>query len=63
MRWAAMGGADEKADVEAAFFNLLGRQMETMGYLLLEPRGNSKSAAIAAYLEEWEEDDADAGIY
>lgn len=60
---AAMGGADEAADVEAAFFSLLGRQMETMGYLLLEPGSNSKSAAIAAYLEEWEEDDADAGIF
>ncbi len=59
----AIGVKADKAGIETAFFSLMGRQMETMGYVLLEPRGTSTSAAIADYLAEWEEDDADAGLY
>ena len=56
-------GSDEDADgIARAFFSLLSGHMEAMGYTLLLPRGKAKSAAIAAYLAEWEEDEADAGI-
>ncbi len=48
----AMGVETDDVGIEAAFFNLLGRQMDIMGYVFLEPQGNSKSAAIASYLAE-----------
>lgn len=48
--------------VATAFFSLLEGAIRSMGYVLLSPRGNAKSAAIAAYLEEWEEDERDAGF-
>ncbi len=55
----------EKPDqeyVEKAFFHCLGEHMEQMGYILFKPRGNSKTADIQTYLEEWEEDDQDSGL-
>ena len=57
-----LGLVDGAESVEKVFFPLLARQMEVMGYVLLEPVGNAKSASIASYLEEWEEDDMDAGL-
>lgn len=58
----ARGGEDNKEEVEKAFFSLILRQLDEMGYVLLCPRGKSKSAGIRSYLEEWEEDEADAGF-
>lgn len=56
-------GLEEDADAVAlVFFTLLESVLEEMGYVLLAPRGKAKSAAIAKYLAEWEEDEADAGI-
>lgn len=54
--------ADEKQQVAAAFFVLLEKNMEAMGYVLLQPRPGSKYAAIRKYLAEWEEDEAEAGL-
>lgn len=50
------------AQVETAFFQCLGKNMDQLGYQLLSPKGTSKSAAITAYLSEWEEDEQDAGL-
>jgi len=56
-------GLEEDADtVEEVFFSLLESGMEQMGYVLLAPRKEAESAAIAEYLSEWEQDEADAGI-
>jgi hypothetical protein len=52
----------EKQDVETAFFNLLEKDLEKMGYLLLKPLGKSKVASTRDYLLEWEEDEQDAGL-
>ncbi len=52
---------DEK-QVEYIFFHCLESCLDQMGYLLLSPRGESKHAAVNAYLAEWEKDDQDAGI-
>ncbi len=49
-------------DVEDAFFECLETQIEKMGYTLLRPQGQFKYAATKKYLEEWEEDDIDAGL-
>ena len=51
-----------KESVEAAFFQLLEKDLEQMGYVLFSPRGKSRSAVIREYLEEWEEDEKDAGM-
>jgi len=59
----AVGGQDEKEDVERTFFSLVAAHLDEMGYVLFCPRGKSKSAAVGAYLEEWEEDETDAGLY
>ncbi|MCF8090991.1 MAG: hypothetical protein K9K40_00845 [Desulfotignum sp.] len=59
---AAPGLKDEKQQVTAAFFTLLENHLETMGYVLLKPRGSSKYAAIHKYLSEWEADESDAGL-
>lgn len=58
-----MDGKENKEGVETAFFSLIGRQLDEMGYLLFCPRGKSRSAYIRSYLEEWEADEADAGLY
>lgn len=58
----AGGGEANKETVEAAFFSLLEQDLESMGYLLLKPKGKSKYAAIRAYLDEWEADETDAGL-
>lgn len=59
----ATDGEDTEEGVEKAFFSLIGRQLDEMGYVMFGPRGKSRSAAIQSYLEEWEEDEADAGLY
>jgi hypothetical protein len=51
-----------KQDMEKSFFSLVEQNLEDMGYLLLKPTGNSKSASTNAYLREWEEDEKDAGL-
>lgn len=48
--------------VEKAFFNSLGDCLHQIGYLLFKPADGSEYADINAYLTEWEEDDADAGL-
>jgi len=58
----AKGGEDNKEGLEKAFFSLVARQLDEMGYVLLGPRGKSKSAVVRSYLEEWEEDEEDAGL-
>ena len=58
----AMGEKEDPQGIEAAFFNILARQLDQMGYVLIEPRGKSRFAATRTYLEEWEEDETDAGI-
>ena len=58
----AIGGEENKKWVETAFFNLVERQLDEMGYVLFCPRGKSRSAVIRSYLEEWEADEADAGL-
>lgn len=50
------------AQVEDAFFKCLEAGIEQLGYLLFIPKGESKYAAITAYLAEWEQDELDAGI-
>ncbi len=57
------GGDDDKKGVEKVFFTLLEQQIEKMGYVLIGPRGKSRFASTRAYLEEWGEDEADAGLY
>ena len=56
------GLGDDKDGVEKAFFTLLERQIGEMGYVLISPREKSRFASTRAYLEEWEEDEADAGL-
>ena len=52
----------EEGKVEAGFFSLLEQSLEQMGYVLLKPFQDAKSAFIQEYLKEWEEDEKDAGI-
>jgi len=52
----------DKAGVETAFFFLLEESLDNMGYVWLCPAGKSKFAAIRKYVDEWEEDEADAGL-
>lgn len=59
---ASPASGDEKQQVTAAFFSLLENHLESMGYLLLKPRGKSRYAVIEKYLAEWEADEADAGL-
>lgn len=61
---AGKGDADPgpAQKVEAGFFRLLEQELELMGYVLLKPVKNAKSADIRDYLEEWEEDEKDAGM-
>ncbi len=51
-----------KQTIEKAFFNLLEKHLEKMGYLLLTPLGNSKYASTKDYLLEWETDEREAGL-
>lgn len=54
--------SNEKQEMEQAFFKLLEKDMEKMGYLLLKPLGQSDCASTKDYLSEWEEDERDAGL-
>ncbi len=58
------GGRDikDKDIIETAFFESLEVNIGDLGYTLLKPAKGSKSAAIQAYVKEWEEDEKDAGI-
>ncbi|MCA1795334.1 MAG: hypothetical protein LC660_15960 [Desulfobacteraceae bacterium] len=58
----ASGRGDESLQVAAAFFGLLEKNLEAMGYILLQPDAGSRYAAIRKYLVEWEDDEADAGL-
>lgn len=49
-------------EIEDFFFYCLEKNIQAFGYTLLSPKGKAKSASIHAYLEEWEEDDQEAGI-
>ncbi len=53
---------NDSGKIQAAFFTLLEKDMERMGYVLLGPGQNAKTAAVREYLDEWEEDEKDAGI-
>lgn len=53
---------NEKQRMAAAFFVLLEKNLDAMGYVLLTPRPGSRYAAIRKYLAEWEEDEAEAGL-
>ena len=57
-----LGGEIDKQDVEKAFFILLEKHIEKMGYLFLKPPGKSKYASTREYLLEWEEDEKEAGL-
>ncbi|MFH2092820.1 MAG: hypothetical protein ABIJ31_10695 [Pseudomonadota bacterium] len=48
--------------VEQGFFQCLKDRLDQLGYLLLSPQGNYKTAAIQAYLSEWEADEQEAGL-
>lgn len=52
----------EKQTIEKAFFSLLEKNLEKMGYLLLKPLGKSKYASTKDYLVEWEKDEKEAGL-
>lgn len=57
-----LGLAADEPGISRAFFSLLAGSVEDMGYVFLFPKGKAKSASIAPYLAEWEEDESDAGI-
>ncbi len=64
---AASSSSNETASgeaqmVSAAFFSCLEQHMEQMGYVLLRPAENSKYASTRDYLQEWEQDEKDAGL-
>ncbi len=56
------GEEDDILQVASAFFVLLEKNLDAMGYVLLRPRAGSRYAAIRKYLAEWEQDEADAGL-
>ncbi len=58
----ALGLDEDKAGIEQAFFSLLERELDRMGYVWLFPRKGAKSAAIAPYLAEWTKDEEEAGL-
>jgi hypothetical protein len=58
----ASGKEDESLQVASAFFVLLEKNLDAMGYILLKPYAGSRYAAIRKYLSEWEDDEADAGL-
>ncbi|MCG8689195.1 MAG: hypothetical protein MI892_30265 [Desulfobacterales bacterium] len=58
----SLGLAEDKAGIETSFFTLLEKQLDNIGYIWLKPEGKSKFAAIRKYLDEWESDEADAGL-
>nr|WP_319393064.1 hypothetical protein [uncultured Desulfobacter sp.] len=57
-----LGLDQDKSGIEQAFFSLLERQLDGMGYVWLTPRGNAKSAFIHEYLDEWQQDEKEAGF-
>lgn len=59
---AALGLAQDKSGIEQAFFSLLERQLDGMGYVWLGPRGSAKNAFIHEYLEAWSRDEEEAGL-
>ena len=58
----ALGLAQDKSGIEQAFFSLLERQLDGMGYVWLTPRGNAKTAFLHEYLEDWRQDEEEAGL-
>ena len=58
----ALGLAQDKTGIEQAFFSLLEKQLDCMGYIWLTPRGNAKTAFIHDYLKEWRRDEEEAGV-
>ncbi len=58
----ALGVDQDKSGIEQAFFSLLERQLDCMGYVWLTPRGNAKAAFIHKYLAEWLQDEEEAGL-
>jgi len=52
----------DKPGIEQAFFSLLERQLDCMGYVWLTPRGKAKSAFVHEYLAEWHRDEEEAGL-
>ncbi|MBI9088776.1 MAG: hypothetical protein JEZ12_06140 [Desulfobacterium sp.] len=52
--------SEEKAEVEAAFFEHLARDIETIGYVLLSPEPilSPATAYVGEYLKEWMTDEA-----
>lgn len=58
----AMDEKEGSEGIASAFFSLLARQLDGMGYVLIGPGKKYKYAATRSYLEEWEADDADAGL-
>ena len=58
----ALDLAQDKSGIEQAFFSLLERQLEGMGYVWLTPRGKAKTAFIHKYLDEWHQDEEEAGL-
>ena len=59
---AVLGLVQDKSGIEQAFFSLLERQLDCMGYVWLTPRGNATVAFIHEYLEEWHQDEEEAGL-
>jgi len=57
-----LGLAEDKSGIEQAFFSLLERQLDCMGYVWLTPRGKAKTAFIHEYLEEWLKDEEEGGL-
>lgn len=58
----ALGLTQDKPGIEQAFFSLLERQLDCMGYVWLVPEGNAKNASIHGYLKEWTRDEEEAGL-
>ncbi len=50
--------------IEKAFFQLVSQSLFQMGYVLLSPgkNGDADTRPLGKYLQEWEEDEQDAGL-
>ncbi len=50
---------DSKKEIESAFFNTLGKALDTIGYTLLKPTSfySNDEAYVDEYLKEWEADE------
>lgn len=64
---AVLSLLEENADaaaVEGAFFKCFASEIADMGYLLFSPaEGKKRAAGLNAYLNEWEEDEKEAGLF